>query len=268
LSRAKQLTVLEQIIVRKRAELVAQRATVDLQELERHTPPARRGFRKALEAGHPAIISEIKRASPSAGVIAENFDPAKIAAGYQEAGASALSVLTDKQFFQGSLQDLVRARVATRLPVLRKDFTLDRFHLLEASAEGADAVLLIVAALDDDELTALLRQARDLRLDALVEVHEEQELERAIAAGADLIGVNNRDLKTLEVSLDTSFRLAKKLPPGVLTVSESGIRTAEDIRRLMAAGYQAFLIGESLMRQPDPGAALAELVRGARGPLM
>lgn len=263
-SRVKELTVLEQIVVRKRAELVAERAAVNIAMLEGRRRPARRGFRKALAASRPAIIAEIKKASPSAGVIAEKFDPAAIATGYQDGGAAALSVLTDKQFFQGSLQDLVQARVGTHLPVLRKDFTLDRYHLLQASAEGADAVLLIVAALDDEELKTLLAEARELELDALVEVHDEHELDRALAVGADLIGVNNRNLKTLEVSLDTSFRLAKKLPPETLAVSESGIRTSEDIRRLMDAGYQAFLIGESLMKQPDPGDALAKLIAGAK----
>ncbi len=185
-SRVNELTVLEQIIVRKRAELVAERATADIAALEQRRRPVRRGFRKALAAQRPAIISEIKKASPSAGVIAEDFDPAAIAAGYQQGGAAALSVLTDKQFFQGSLVDLVHARAATNLPVLRKDFTLDRYHLLQASAEGADAVLLIVAALDDEELKTLLAEARELELDALVEVHDENELERALAVGADL----------------------------------------------------------------------------------
>ena len=263
-SRVNELTVLEQIIVRKRAELVAERATADMAGLEGRRRPVRRSFRKALAAKRPAIIAEIKKASPSAGVIADDFDPAMIATGYQQGGAAALSVLTDKQFFQGSLHDLVRARVATNLPVLRKDFTLDRYHLLQASAEGADAVLLIVAALDDEELTTLLAEARELELDALVEVHDEAELDRALAVGADLIGVNNRNLKTLQVSLETSLRLAERLPPGTLAVSESGIRTSDDIRRLMAAGYQAFLIGESLMKQPDPGAALAKLIEGAK----
>jgi hypothetical protein len=174
-SRVKELTVLEQIIVRKRAELVAERAAINIATLEERGRPVRRGFRKSLAASRPAIIAEIKKASPSAGVIAQEFDPSEIATGYQDGGAAALSVLTDKQFFQGSLQDLVRARLATHLPVLRKDFTLDRYHLLQASAEGADAVLLIVAALDDEELKTLMADARELELDALVEVHDEDE---------------------------------------------------------------------------------------------
>ena len=262
-TRTAQLSILEQIIVRKRAELVAERALVKPEDLERHRRPQRRGFRRALEARRPAIIAEIKRASPSAGVIAEDYDPAAIAAKYQAAGAAALSVLTDKQFFQGSLDHLVEARLATHLPVLRKDFTLDRYHLFQASAEGADAILLIVAALTDPELSELLEQARELNLDALVEVHDEAELERALAAGASLIGVNNRNLKTLEVSLETSLRLAERIPPEVLAVSESGIRTPQDISRLTDAGYGAFLIGESLMKQSDPGRALAELIQGS-----
>jgi indole-3-glycerol phosphate synthase len=170
-------------------------------------------------------------------------------------------VLTDKQFFGGSLDDLVSARASVRLPVLRKDFTLDRYHLLQASANGADAVLLIVAALTDAELVDLMTHAKTLNLDVLVEVHDEAELERALALEADLIGVNNRNLKTLEVSLETSLRLAKRIPPGVVAVSESGIRTREDIVRLRDVGFRAFLVGTSLMREGDPGKALAELLR-------
>ena len=233
---------------------------VQQEYLELRRRPARRGFRRTLAAKNPAVIAEIKKASPSAGLIAEKFDPGDIARQYEEAGAAALSVLTDRQFFQGSLDDLVEARSSVRLPVLRKDFTLDRYHLLQASAAGADCVLLIVAALTDEELTELLAAARELELDALVEVHDEAELDRALAVGADLIGVNNRNLKTLEVSLDTSLRLAPRLPDGVLKVSESGIRTGDDVQRLRDAGYAAFLVGESLMRQADPGGALARLL--------
>jgi indole-3-glycerol phosphate synthase len=260
--RATELSVLDQILVRKRAELLAERSLKPLEELEEAWRPERRGFRQALEMRRPAIISEIKKASPSAGTIAEEFDPASIAAGYEAAGAAALSVLTDKQFFQGSLEDLQAARAATTVPVLRKDFTLDRYHLLQASAAGADAILLIVAALSDFDLTELLKQAGELELDALVEVHNEAELERAVAAGAEIIGVNNRNLKTLEVSLETSFRLAEHIPREVLRVSESGIRSPEHIRQLLQAGYQAFLVGESLMRQAEPGAALSKLIEG------
>jgi indole-3-glycerol phosphate synthase len=262
--RSTELTILDQIIVRKRAELVAEQALQPVAEFDEVPRPARRAFRGALQQRRPAIISEIKKASPSAGVIAAEFDPARIAKSYEQGGAAALSVLTDRQFFQGSIEDLEQARAATSLPVLRKDFTLDPYHIIQAAAAGADAVLLIVAALSDPELAELLAVAEERDLDALVEVHDERELDRALAAGADLIGINNRNLKTLQVSLGTSFALAKLLPRNVLAVSESGIRTSDDIRRLIDAGFQAFLIGESLMKQPDPGAALAELIAGAR----
>ncbi len=256
----KNLTVLEQIVVRKRAELVADRTLVKEEELKRRRKGSRRGFRKALEAKRPAIIAEIKKASPSAGLIQANFKPGEIARKYEEAGAACLSVLTDKQFFQGSLDDLVEARSSCGLPVLRKDFTLDPYHLLQAAAAGADCVLLIVAALDDSELEELLSRAKELDLDVLVEVHDEAELERALRTSADMIGVNNRNLKTLEVSLDTSFRLAARIPEGILKVSESGIRSSDDVKRLMDAGYAAFLVGESLMKQDDPGGGLAKLL--------
>lgn len=257
---ARKLSVLGQIVVRKRAELVVDRSLVKEADLERRPIPPRRGFRKALEARHPAVIAEIKKASPSAGLIADDFDPAEIAGAYQAAGAAALSVLTDKQFFQGSMDDLFAARTATSLPVLRKDFTLERYHILQASAGGADCVLLIVAVLEDSELRELLAAARELHLDALVEVHDAAELERALAAGADIVGVNNRNLKTMEVSLQASLDLAGSFPDSVLRISESGIRTADDLRRLRDAGYQGFLVGESLMRQQDRGLALAALL--------
>ena len=260
--RAAEMTVLDQIMVRKRAELLLEQAETPIEDLEELPRPERRPFREALELARPAIISEIKKASPSAGVIADDFDPAGIAQGYEEGGAAALSVLTDQQFFQGSLEDLETARAATELPVLRKDFTFDRYQLVQASVTGADAILLIVAALTDYELLDLMSQARELELDALVEVHNEPELERALTAGADLVGVNNRNLKTLEVSLETSFELAEKIPNDVLSISESGIRSADDIRRLMGAGYRGFLIGESLMKRDAPGPALAELIQG------
>ena len=256
----RQLTVLDQIVVRKRAELVSERALVKQEELESRSVPARRGFRAALESKRPAIIAEIKKASPSAGLIAEDFDPAGIARSYQAAGASALSVLTDRQYFQGSLDDLLAARTATSLPVLRKDFTLDRYHVLQASAHNADCILLIVAVLEDTELRELLAAAGELGLDALVEVHDSAELERALTTGADLVGVNNRDLKTLDVSLKTSLELAGRFPEGVLRISESGIRSPEHLKMLADAGYQGFLVGESLMRQADRKQALANLL--------
>lgn len=257
----KNLTVLEQIIVRKRAELVADRALVKEEELERRKKPSRRGFRSSLQKKAPAIISEIKKASPSAGLIADNYKPSEIARSYERAGAACLSVLTDKQFFQGSLDHLTEARASCGLPVLRKDFTLDRYHLLQASAAGADCVLLIVAALTDPELIDLLKQAGEFELDVLVEVHDEAELDRALAIDANLIGVNNRNLKTMEVSLETSMRLAPLIPDNVVRVSESGIRSADDVKRLSEVGYSAFLVGETLMKQSDPGGALAKLLQ-------
>ncbi len=255
-----ELTVLEQILARKRAELIADKSLLPEAELLKRRQPKRRGFRQALEVKSPAIIAEVKRSSPSEGQIRSHFDPMLIARQYEEAGAACLSVLTDKQFFGGALDDLVSARAAVKLPVLRKDFTLEPYHLLQAAAHGADCVLLIVAALGDTELSSLLHQAGELELDALVEVHDEAELERALAVGAELIGVNNRNLKTLEVSLETSIELAKRLPGDVHAVSESGIRTADDIRRLRDVGYRGFLVGTSLMKQPHPGQALARLL--------
>lgn len=254
------VTILDRIIEHKRNELADERSATSEADLEARPVPARRGFRAALAARRPAIIAEIKQASPSAGLIAADFDPAAIARSYELAGAAALSVLTDARFFQGSLEDLAAARAATSLPVLRKDFTLDRYHLLQASASRSDCILLIAAALEDIELRELHAAALELNLDALVEVHDGSELDRALAMGADLIGVNNRNLKTMEVSLQTSINLAERFPAHVLRISESGIRTAEDLRRLADAGYQGFLVGEGLMRHPDQGRALADLI--------
>jgi indole-3-glycerol phosphate synthase len=219
-----------------------------------------RDFRAALTAGRPAIIAEIKRASPSKGLLAPSFDPAAIAKAYEEGGAAALSVLTDGPFFQGSLAHLGEARAAVNLPVLRKDFTIDEFHVYEAAAHGADAILLIAAVLSPAELRRFRELARSLGLDTLVEVHDERELDLAIASGADIIGVNNRDLRTFEVRLETSLSLAACMPKDVVKVSESGIHTRDDVRRLAEAGFDAFLVGEHLMRAADPAAALRELI--------
>jgi indole-3-glycerol phosphate synthase len=207
-----------------------------------------------------AIIAELKQASPSRGPLCTNYDPPAIARGYRQAGASALSVLTDREFFRGALEDLRKAKAASSLPVLRKDFTIDEYHLYEAAAAGADAVLLIVAILEPPELARLHSLSRTLGLDALVEVHTAEELQIALDAGAAMVGVNNRDLKTFEVSLDTSFRLIERIPDEAVAVSESGLRTAADLARLRAAGFDAFLIGERFMTEPDPGAALANLL--------
>ena len=220
---------------------------------------ARRDFRAALSACAPAIIAEVKKASPSRGVLAADFAPARIARAYERGGAAALSVLTDRSFFEGSLGDLEAARAATSLPVLRKDFLIAESQALEAAAHGADAILLIAAVLAESQIRDFREAAARYRMAALVEVHNLREMEIAIAAGSDIIGVNNRDLTTFEVSLDVSLRLAERIPPGVLAVSESGIHTARDIARLREAGYAAFLVGERLMKSGDPTAALREL---------
>jgi len=216
--------------------------------------------RKAASSG-VAMIAELKKASPSRGIIRADFDAAQLAAELQGAGAAALSVLTDEEFFQGSLENLRLASAQVCVPCLRKDFIVEEFQLVESRANRADAVLLIVAALADPELRRLHEGARRLELDVLCEVHDEAEFERAIAAGCDIIGVNSRNLRTFEVDLQTPLCLAKRLPEGVLSVAESGIHSAEDLRELRAAGYQAFLVGESLMKAAHPGEALRELLR-------
>jgi indole-3-glycerol phosphate synthase len=240
-------------------------------ELERragtHKP---RGWAAALRrraADGPAIIAEIKKASPSKGLIRGDFDVTWLAGRLQEGGAAALSVLTDVTYFQGSLSNLELASQAVKLPCLRKDFMVDEYQIVEARAHRADAILLIAAALTDSELLRFSARAHQYELDVLVEVHTEGELNRVFdtlgAAGADAIGVNNRDLKSFDVSLERSLALAERIPAGVVRVAESGISTAEDLVRLRAAGFDAFLIGESLMRQADPGVALAGLLAGA-----
>ena len=191
--------------------------------------------------------------------MSENFDPAAIAQVYEAGGAAAISVLTDREFFKGSLDDLLAARAAIRIPVLRKDFTIDEFHVVEAAAYGADAILLIAALLDESELRRFRELAATYHMAALVEVHDETELDRALASGAEIVGVNNRNLHTFEVTLETSLRLAEKIPAGVVKVTESGIHSSADVKRLRAAGFHAFLVGEHLMKSPDPAAALREL---------
>lgn len=256
--------ILARIVARKREDF--RQAKTLRSEWERRAEemrPGRRGFRAALLRSEPAIIAEIKKASPSKGVLREDFDPAGLARDYQRGGASAISVLTDEPFFQGSLAHLALARGAVSLPALRKDFTLDEYHVVEAAANGADAVLLIAAILEEQELRQLRELAAKYGMAALVEVHDERELRAALASGADIVGVNNRNLKTFEVTLDTSLRLAGEIPPGVLKISESGIESAADIRRLRAAGYTAFLIGEHLLKAASPAAALRALVAPA-----
>jgi indole-3-glycerol phosphate synthase len=256
---------LDQIVAATRRRVAEAKRGADLRELERraeqHDP---RGFRRALSSrDRVAVIAELKKASPSKGLIRAEFHPAELARELEAAGAAALSVLTDEEFFQGSLQNLRLASAAVKVPCLRKDFIVDDFQLVEARANCADAVLLIVAALSSSELVALLRRARARGLDVLCEVHDADELQRALHAGCDLIGVNSRDLRTFKVDLETAFRLAEKFPDGVVRVAESGIHSGTEIARLRAAGYHAFLIGESLMRAERPGDALRELVASA-----
>ena len=227
---------------------------------DQHQPRGfRRNLAKVAKTGI-AIIAELKKASPSKGLIRADFPVAELARELEFAGAAALSVLTEEQYFQGSLHNLRIASQATRLPCLRKDFIVDEFQLLEARANGADAVLLIAAALKQSELVGLTRRSSQLNLDVLCEVHDGDELQRALDAGCDLIGVNNRNLHTFQVDLNTSLKLAERMPAGVMKVAESGIESGEDIARLRQAGYDAFLIGESLMRSTSPGEALRGLL--------
>ena len=264
-------TFLDTILATTRTNLAAAKADVPVAELERRAAEHRpRGWAAALRrhaATGPAIIAEIKKASPSKGLIRADFDPAWLARRYRAGGAAALSVLTDEPFFQGSLRNLELASAAAPMPCLRKDFMVDEYQIAEARAHRADAILLVAAALTNAELKKFAAAAHALLLDVLVEVHTSDELDRVLDAlgenGADAIGVNNRDLRTFEVALETSLALIDRIPPSVVRVAESGIATADDIARLRNAGFTAFLIGESFMRQPDPGEALAALIAGA-----
>ena len=253
--------ILARIVARKREELARGVPRLDQWEAEAELRlAARRDFRAALGARTPAIIAEIKKASPSKGVLSVDFDAARIASAYERGGASALSVLTDETFFQGSLGDLESARAAVSLPVLRKDFTIVAAQIVEAAAHGADAILLIAAILNEREIRAFRETAARYRMAALVEVHNRRELDVAIAAGSDIVGVNNRDLTTFEVTLETSLRLAPHIPASALRISESGIHSAKDVAKLSAAGYTAFLVGEHLMKSGDAAAAIRDLV--------
>ena len=263
-------THLDKILATTRATVAAAKKRVPVAELERqaalHQP---RGWAAALRqkaSTGPAVIAEIKKASPSKGLIRADFDVEWIARSYAAGGAAAFSVLTDEPFFQGSLRNLELASAAVALPCLRKDFTVDEYQIVETRAHHGDAILLIAAALTNGELVRFARTAHSLSLDVLVEVHTAEELARVLDAlgetGVDAIGVNNRDLKTFDVHLETSLELVGKIPSTAVRVTESGIATTEDLGRLRSAGFGAFLIGESLMRQPDPGAALKALLAG------
>jgi indole-3-glycerol phosphate synthase len=262
-------TILDNIVSTRRRALEETRLAFPLKRVQElaEARQERRDFAAALtpsgDPGAPSglrVIAELKRASPSRGLLRQHYRRREIAAGYALAGASALSVLTEEQYFLGSLQDLKEVRQSVEIPVLRKDFILESYQVYESVAAGADALLLIVAALSDHELRTLLALCNQLRIAALVEVHTEVELELAVAAGARIIGVNNRNLKTLEVNLETSFQLRAKMPAGCVAVSESGIKTTADLRRIRDAGFSAVLMGERLMAQPDPGKALSELL--------
>lgn len=257
-------SVLQRILARKREEIAAGKALATAVQMEaraRSCPPPRgfaNGLRQALQKG-PAVIAEIKKASPSAGVIRADFKPGAIARSYASTGAACLSVLTDRDFFQGDAEYLHEARAGCSLPVLRKDFIIDPWQIPESRALGADCILLIAAALEQPLLADLLARAKELDMDVLVEVHGEDEMERALLLDHDLIGVNNRNLNTFETSLATSERLKKMLDGEQLLVTESGIRTKEDVTRMQAGGINTFLVGEAFMREEDPGQALRRL---------
>ncbi len=265
------ITILDRIVQHKRTEVRAAARHLPLAELRARAADAAptRGFVRALRtragAMQAAVIAEVKKASPSRGVIRSDFDPAAIARSYAAGGAACLSVLTDRRFFQGSPEALQAARAAVPLPVLRKDFIIDPYQVYAARLMGADCVLLILAALEDAQLAELAELAGVLGMDVLVEVHDGTELERALRLGLPMIGINNRDLRTFETCLEHTLELLPRVPPEVLVVTESGIRTPADVSRLRAGGVSAFLVGEAFMRAADPGERLAELFGDAAG---
>ena len=257
--------ILTEIVAHKKTEVAARKALRSLAELEtaaRSASPTR-GFFNALvgkvHAGLPGVIAECKKASPSKGVIREHYDPATIAASYERGGAACLSVLTDERFFQGKDADLQAARAACALPVIRKDFMIDPYQIVEARALGADCILLIVACLEDGQMDELARTAQDYGLDVLTEVHDRTELERALRLRTPMIGINNRDLKRFVTDINTTVGLLKDIPADRFVVTESGINTVEDVRRLRDHAVNAFLVGEAFMRAEDPGARVKEL---------
>ncbi|MCS7046069.1 MAG: indole-3-glycerol phosphate synthase TrpC [Gemmataceae bacterium] len=255
-------TILDEIVAAKRREIAERQTSVDLDELRRRAEraPAARNFRAALTRGPGlGVIAEVKKASPSAGVLRADFDPVAVARAYEAAGADCLSVLTDGPYFQGDLAYLATIRAVCPLPLLRKDFLLDPYQVFEARAAGADAVLLIAEILDDAALRGLLALARDLGMEALVELHDPANLPRVLEAGATLVGINNRDLRTFHTSLERTLQLAPRIPSDRVVVSESGIKTRGDMEQLRAVGVKAVLIGETLMRADDPTAALRRL---------
>jgi indole-3-glycerol phosphate synthase len=257
------VTILDRILEVKRGEIAASKARVPLHTLEKRAAdaPRVRDFVAALRAKKPAVIAEVKKASPSRGVLRENFDPAAIAASYERAGAACLSVLTDREFFQGDPAHLVSARAACSIPALRKDFVIDRYQVLESRAYGADCILLIAACLSTKDMADLERAASALGMAVLVEVHDADELQMALQLRTPLLGINNRNLKTFETRLDTTLDLLARVPSDRMIITESGILSSSDVDRMRAAGVEAFLVGEAFMRNPDPGSALSELFR-------
>jgi indole-3-glycerol phosphate synthase len=255
------LTILERIVAAKRREIAAAKARVPLRILEEKARAASavRDFVGALRAKRPAVIAEIKKASPSRGVLRADYQPAAIARSYEAAGAACLSVLTDREFFQGSSEDLRAAREACALPVLRKDFVIDPYQVVESRAMGADCILLIAACLSREAMAELEATATRLGMAVLVEVHDRAELDAALTLATPLVGVNNRDLRTFATRLETTLELLPGLPPDRVLVTESGILAPADVKRMRSAGIQAFLVGEAFMRATDPGAALREL---------
>ncbi len=257
--------ILNKIIENKRSEVERSKkyTSIDFLKRELQKVEGTRDFHEGIRPdGRTKVIAEIKRASPSKGVIREDFDPVEIAKSYSRGGASAISVLTDSIFFKGSLDHLRDVRSAVVLPLLRKDFIIDPYQVYESRLYGADAILLIVAALDSTTLIELLELAHSLKMDAIVEIHDELELDKAIEAGSKIIGINNRDLKTFDVSLETSIRLCELIPKNKIIVSESGIGSRDDIKRLKSAGINVLLIGETFMRAPEPGEELRKLLSG------
>ena len=248
------MSILERIVAAKRAEISAAKRPIDVK-----SAPPLRDFVAALRAKRPAVIAEIKRASPSKGVLREDFDPAAIAKSYEKAGAACMSVLTDREFFQGAPEHLSTARAACKLPALRKDFIIDPYQVYEARALGADCMLLIVACLDDAQLLELEALAHRLGMAVLVEVHDAEELERALKLKTPLLGINNRNLRTFETRLETTLALLPRIPPERIVVTESGILAPADVARMRASGVHTFLVGEAFMRALDPGAALQTL---------
>lgn len=259
-------TVLDEILAARQERIGVAKAEVPLRQLEESALQRKdtRNFAEALRLPGLQVIAELKKASPSRGLLREDYRVRELASSYEAAGAAAISILTEPDFFQGSIQDLQAAKQAVTVPCLRKDFIMDSYQVVESAAAGADAVLLIAAALSDDQLSDFARLTESYGMAALVEVHTEAELDRSLAAGSKVIGVNNRDLRTFEVKLETSLRLRKRIPSGYLSVSESGIHSVDDLKRLEDAGFDAVLMGEHFMLSGDPGTELAAFVGALR----